>query len=72
MPSTAKAVSRITARLTSATVSLARTDVDTVVTEHGIAELRDKTLDERAEALIAIADAAHRGALTDAWRDLRR
>jgi acyl-CoA hydrolase len=72
MPSTAKAVSRITARLTSATVSLARTDVDTVVTEHGIAELRGKTLDERAEALIAIADAAHRGALTDAWRDLRR
>jgi acyl-CoA hydrolase len=72
MPAAAKGVSRITPRLASPAVSLARTDVDTVVTEHGVAQLRGKTLDERAEALIAIADPYHRGALADAWRDQRR
>ena len=37
--------------------------VDHVVTEHGVAELRGRTLAERAQALIAIADPAHREAL---------
>jgi acyl-CoA hydrolase len=38
-----------------AKVSISRNDVDTVVTEHGIAELAGKTVAERARALIAVA-----------------
>ena len=36
-------------------VTALRTDVDTVVTEYGVAELRDLPLKARAEALIAVA-----------------
>jgi acyl-CoA hydrolase len=36
-----------------------------VVTEHGIASLHGKTLRERAEALIAIADPAFQNDLED-------
>lgn len=43
-----------------------RHSVRYVVTEHGIAELGHKTLAERAEALIAIADPAHRDELAAA------
>lgn len=39
-----------------------------VVTEHGVADLRGRTVAERAEALVAIADPAHRDALAAAWR----
>jgi 4-hydroxybutyrate CoA-transferase len=38
-----------------AAITVPRTYVDYVVTEHGIAELRGKTLAERANALVAIA-----------------
>jgi acyl-CoA hydrolase len=38
-----------------AKVSISRNDVDTVVTEHGIAELAGKTVAERVRALIAVA-----------------
>jgi acyl-CoA hydrolase len=48
-------------------VSLGRTDVDVVVTEHGAADLRGKTYAERAAALIAIAPEAHREALAAGW-----
>lgn len=73
LPSTARkrTVSRIVARLDRPSTSLARSDSDTVVTEHGVAELRDKGIDARAEALIAIADPAFRDELADAWRALR-
>jgi acyl-CoA hydrolase len=37
-------------------VSAARHDLDLVVTEHGVADLRDTSIDARAQALIAIAD----------------
>jgi acyl-CoA hydrolase len=50
-------------------VSLGRMDVDLIVTEHGVADLRGKGYDARAEALIAIAPEGHRGALADAWKD---
>ena len=39
--------------------------VDMVVTEHGVADLRDRSLTERARALIAIAAPEYRDALTD-------
>ena len=59
LPSTAGRHSRIVARL-SGPVTTARADADVVVTEHGIAELAGRTLQERARAMIAIADPAHR------------
>ena len=59
LPSTAGRHSRIVARL-SGPVTTARADADVVVTEHGIAELAGRTLQERARAMIAVADPAHR------------
>jgi 4-hydroxybutyrate CoA-transferase len=59
LPSTARGgtVSRIAPMLEpGAGVVTSRADVHYVVTEHGIAYLHGKTLRERAEALIAIAD----------------
>lgn len=57
LPSTAcnGAVSRIVERLPGSVVTTPRSDVDIVVTEWGIAELRGKSLRERAAALAAIA-----------------
>lgn len=72
LPSSAGAVSRIVPVLATPGIATGpRNDCDIVVTEHGIARLRDLDLDARAEALIAIAHPDHRGALADAWRDLR-
>jgi acetyl-CoA hydrolase len=55
--------SRIVARLPDGIVTTPRADADCVVTEHGIAELKGRTLTERAEAMIAIADPAFRADL---------
>jgi len=49
------------------TVTCARSDVDIIVTEHGAAELRGQSLDERAKRLIAIAAPQWREALERAW-----
>jgi 4-hydroxybutyrate CoA-transferase len=57
-------VSRIVAKVEL--VTALRTDVDLVVTEHGVARLRDAPLHERAEALIAIAAPQFRDELRDA------
>ena len=68
LPSTALAgaVSRIVPVLEpGAGVVTSRADVHYVVTEHGIAYLHGKTLRERAEALIAIADPKFRPELED-------
>jgi acyl-CoA hydrolase len=68
LPSTARhgTVSRIVPMLEpGAGVVTSRADVHYVVTEHGIAYLHGKTLRERAEALIAIADPQFRGDLED-------
>ena len=37
-----------------------RTDVDTIVTEYGVAEIKNCSLEERANKLIEIADPLHR------------
>lgn len=63
MPSTAKGdtISRIVPTLKpGANVSTSKNDVNFVVTEFGVAQLRGKTNRERAEALIAIAHPAFR------------
>lgn len=58
--------SRIVERLNGPQVTTARYDIDMVVTEHGAADLRGLTLTERAKALAAIADPAHRDTLEQA------
>lgn len=40
---------------------------DAIVTEHGVAELRGLGLEQRAQALIGIAEPVHRSALQAAW-----
>lgn len=49
-------------------VSLGRTDIDIVVTEHGAADLRGRSHAARAQTLIAIAAPDHRADLTAAWQ----
>ena len=71
LPSTAAGgtVSRITAMLQQgAGVVTTRAHVRTVVTEYGVAELFGKSIDERAEALIAIAHPDFRDELRSARR----
>jgi acyl-CoA hydrolase len=68
LPSTAKkgTISRIAPMLDpGAGVVTSRADVHYVVTEYGIAYLHGKTLRERAEALIEIADPRFRNELED-------
>jgi acyl-CoA hydrolase len=61
---THKGISRIVAQLQpGAVVTTVKNTVDKVVTEHGVAELRGRTIRQRAEALIAIADPAARDRL---------
>lgn len=73
LASTAKggAISRIVPRLPGNAVSIARTDLDIVVTEHGVARLKGRDIDARAQALIDIADLDHRATLTEEWSRMR-
>jgi 4-hydroxybutyrate CoA-transferase len=68
MPSTAAggSVSKITALISEgASVTTSRHDVGYVVTEYGIAQLRGKTLRQRARALISIAHPDFRAGLAE-------
>jgi acyl-CoA hydrolase len=51
--------------------TLPRYMADAVVTEHGVAQLRDLSLDARAQALIGIAAPEHRASLAQAWEAIR-
>ncbi|MBT3330018.1 MAG: acetyl-CoA hydrolase/transferase family protein [Rhodospirillaceae bacterium] len=65
-------ISRIVPTLSDgAVVSCPRADIDYVVTEFGAARLKDKSVDERAEALIAIADPSFQDDLQRQWRQQR-
>ncbi len=74
LTSTAKggSISRIVPRLAPDATSITRADIDTVVTEHGIASLAHKSLDQRAKSLISIADPAHRDHLASDWAAIRK
>jgi acyl-CoA hydrolase len=52
-------------------VGVPRLDIDTVVTEHGVAKLRALDVDARAQALIGVADPAYRESLRAAWAQAR-
>lgn len=62
-------ISRIVPRLADAVVTTPRCDVDAVITEWGVAELRGLTLKERTGRMIAIAAPAFREDLARAARD---
>jgi acyl-CoA hydrolase len=65
------AASRIIARLgPDNLVSIPRNDVDVVATEFGLADLRGKSLYERAEALIEVAAPQFRAELRDQWNEI--
>jgi len=74
LPSTAKgdSISRIVPALSpGAHVTTGKNDVNYVVTEYGLAELRGKTARQRAQALIGIAHPDFRGELSEAARRLK-
>jgi acyl-CoA hydrolase len=58
LPSTAGSASRIVSQL-NGPASVARSDAEVIVTEHGVADLRGLGLAERRERMLAIADPAH-------------
>ena len=62
--------SRIVAKLADGIVTTPRAEADLVVTEYGIAELRGRTLAERARALVAVAAPAFRAELEQASEQL--
>lgn len=74
LPATAAGgtISRIQLSLESPPVSVCRGDIDCVVTEYGIARLRHLSVEERAQALIAIAAPTFRESLSKQWRDLQK
>jgi acyl-CoA hydrolase len=68
---TARGRSRIVGRLTpGSVVTTVKNTVDHVVTEHGVAELRGRSIRERARSLIAVADPAARADLERDAREL--
>ncbi|HQX06916.1 MAG TPA: acetyl-CoA hydrolase/transferase C-terminal domain-containing protein [Zoogloea sp.] len=73
LPSTAKdgAISRIVPTLTPGThVSTSKNDINYVVTEYGVAQLRGKTAKQRCQALIAIAHPDFRAELTESAKKM--
>ena len=73
LPSTAKngTVSRIAPVLSPGThVTTSKNDINYVVTEYGVAQLRGKTAKQHAEALIGIAHPDFRGELREAARKM--
>ena len=74
LPSTARndTISRIVPTLTAGThVTTSKNDVNYVVTEYGVAQLRGKPAKRRAQELIAIAHPGFRAELTEQARSLK-
>ena len=73
LPATAKdgKISRITPTLTlGSAVTTSKNDVNYVVAEYGVAQLRGKSAKQRAQALITIAHPDFRGELTETAKKL--
>lgn len=73
LPSTAKenSISRIVPTLSPGThVTTGKNDINYVVTEYGVAQLRGKSAKQRAEALIGIAHPDFRGELREAAKKM--
>ena len=61
--STSDGRSRIVSALDRGVVTTARSEVEFVVTEYGVADLRGRPLSDRARALVSVAHPEHRDAL---------
>jgi acyl-CoA hydrolase len=74
LPSMAKGTTSriVVAHPEGTAITSPRSDGVILVTEHGTADLRDLSIDAKAEALIAIADPKFRAWLADQWREVRR
>ena len=73
VPSTAKndTISRVVPTLTPGThVTTSKNDINYVVTEYGVAQLRGKSAKQRAEAMIAISHPDFRAELREAARKM--
>ena len=57
--------SRVVARIAGGYVTSAQSDIDVIVTEHGVADIRATTLVERRRLISAVADPQFRAALND-------
>ncbi len=57
--------SRVVARINSAYVTSAQSDIDVIVTEHGIADIRATTLAERRKLITALAEPQFRAAFSE-------
>jgi acyl-CoA hydrolase len=65
-------ISRVVPRLGLGSITgMTRTFVDTVVTEHGAADLRGLCVEKRAESLIGLSAPQFRDELAAAWRSIR-
>ena len=74
LPSTARndTISRIVPMLAPGThVSTSKNDVNYVVTEYGVAQLRGKSATQRARELIGIAHPSFRAELTEQAKRMR-
>ena len=74
LPSTAKSdtISRIVPTLQPGThVSTGKNDINYVVTEYGVAQLRGKTAKQRCQALIGIAHPDFRGELREVAKKMK-
>jgi len=65
-------ISRIIPRLPHDATSIPRADVQSVVTEHGVADLKHKSIEDRAQALIGIADPQFHDQLAADWHEIRK
>ncbi len=67
LPATVGAASksRVVARINSAYVTSAQSDVDVIVTEYGVADIRATTLAERRRLITALAEPQFRAALNE-------
>jgi acyl-CoA hydrolase len=71
LPALAGAVSRVRSRLgRDSGTTIARTDVDIIVTDQGAADLRTLSVFERAERLIDLAAPEMRAGLREDWREI--
>ena len=68
LPATVGAASksRVVARIAGAYVTAAQSDVDVIVTEYGVADIRATTLAERRRLITALAEPQFQGALNEA------
>ena len=72
LPSETRGRTRVVASNPGGLVSMSRFDIDLIVTEQGVADVRGKDHFKRAQALIAIAHPDHRESLARSWTEIAK